>query len=293
MIKRAAELTGVAPATLRAWERRYGLGKPLRTESGYRLYDERALADIRAMQRLLDDGWAPKQASIEVLAREPGTRTVAAAAGAGAIEADEIAEFLQAARTLDEVRLRTLLDAVFARLSFEMAVDEWLAPALRALGQSWADGDMEIASEHFVSAAVMRRLAQAFEAAPFVRSGPMVLVGLPEGSFHEIGALSFATAARRAGIRAIYLGANLPLDSWMRAVEAEPVAAVVVSVVADHEVGSTRALFDALAVSHPTLLAASGGPRAAEVGGSGLLLSNGVGSSVEQLLQALTLGSSR
>lgn len=289
-IKRAAELTGVAPATLRAWERRYGLGKPLRTESGYRLYDERALADIRAMQRLLDDGWAPKQAASEVLDRN--IRSVVADPAAPAMR-PEIAGFLDAARAMDEVRLRGLLDEAFGQASFEAVVDQCLAPTLRAVGEAWAEGTMEIAAEHFVSAAVMRRLSQAFEAAPFVRSGPMVLVGLPEGSFHEIGALAFATAARRAGIRAIYLGANLPLDSWLQAVESEPVAAVVVSVVADHEVPTTRALFDALAAAHPHILVASGGPRAGEVGGTGLHLDNGLATSVDQLLQALAQRSDR
>lgn len=38
-IKRAAELTGVPEHTLRAWERRYGLVAPARTDGGYRLYD--------------------------------------------------------------------------------------------------------------------------------------------------------------------------------------------------------------------------------------------------------------
>ena len=38
-IKRAAELTGLPVATLRAWERRYGVVAPIRSEGGYRLYE--------------------------------------------------------------------------------------------------------------------------------------------------------------------------------------------------------------------------------------------------------------
>ena len=37
-IKRAAELTGISVATLRAWERRYGVVHPQRSDGGYRLY---------------------------------------------------------------------------------------------------------------------------------------------------------------------------------------------------------------------------------------------------------------
>ena len=45
-IKQAARLTGVSEASLRAWERRYGVVVPVRNESGYRLFDEAALAAI-------------------------------------------------------------------------------------------------------------------------------------------------------------------------------------------------------------------------------------------------------
>ena len=39
-VKHAAELTGIPAATLRMWERRYAVVTPVRSESGYRLYDD-------------------------------------------------------------------------------------------------------------------------------------------------------------------------------------------------------------------------------------------------------------
>lgn len=62
-IKRAAELTGIPAATLRAWERRYDLVDPQRTESGYRLYDEQTLDRIREMVALVADGWTASTAA--------------------------------------------------------------------------------------------------------------------------------------------------------------------------------------------------------------------------------------
>lgn len=50
-IREVARLTGVNPVTLRAWERRYGLIQPLRTESGHRLYSS---TDIDTVHRILD-----------------------------------------------------------------------------------------------------------------------------------------------------------------------------------------------------------------------------------------------
>ena len=51
-IKQAARLTGVSEASLRAWERRYGVAVPVRNESGYRLFDEAAPTAISTMRRL-------------------------------------------------------------------------------------------------------------------------------------------------------------------------------------------------------------------------------------------------
>lgn len=62
-IGHAARLTGVPSATIRAWERRYGLVRPVRTDGGYRLYDEQGLQLLRAMAALVAAGWSPSQAA--------------------------------------------------------------------------------------------------------------------------------------------------------------------------------------------------------------------------------------
>lgn len=49
-IREVARLTGVNPVTLRAWERRYGLIVPTRTDSGHRLY---SMTDIETVRRVL------------------------------------------------------------------------------------------------------------------------------------------------------------------------------------------------------------------------------------------------
>ena len=59
-IREVARLTGVNPVTLRAWERRYGLIQPLRTESGHRLYSS---TDIDTVHRIL--GWIEQRSLSE------------------------------------------------------------------------------------------------------------------------------------------------------------------------------------------------------------------------------------
>src|ERR1044071_8213592 len=62
-IKQPPRLTGVPEASLRAWQRRYGVVVPHRNDSGYRLYDEEDLAAVSTMRRLVDDGWPPAEAA--------------------------------------------------------------------------------------------------------------------------------------------------------------------------------------------------------------------------------------
>ncbi|MES9930293.1 MAG: MerR family transcriptional regulator, partial [Candidatus Thiodiazotropha sp. 6PDIVS] len=55
-IRKVAELTGINPVTLRAWERRYGLIKPERTPKGHRLYTDEHIQLIRRIIGLIDKG---------------------------------------------------------------------------------------------------------------------------------------------------------------------------------------------------------------------------------------------
>lgn len=203
-IKKASALTGVPEHTLRAWERRYGLLEPSRSASGYRLYDDGALARINAMQGLVQAGWTPRAAAAE-LARQPDGEDPSV---------DPHAALVAAAGELDAAAVARVLDERFARAGFETIVDRWLMPALQRIGREWADGTMSVAAEHLVSNVVMRRLSGAYEAAGRTLPGRPVLIGAPPGVDHQIGLMAFAVAARRAGLATIYLGAQVPLPAW-------------------------------------------------------------------------------
>ena len=266
-IKAAAELTTVPPTTLRAWERRYGIARAQRTESGYRLYDEEAIEEIRVMQGLLERGWAAKQAAKEVV-RQRGLQRLTST---GSLPSDN--GLLVAARSLDERAMASVLDEGFASGSFEYVIDGWLTPALHRLGTAWRSGDLDISAEHFTSAAIMRRLAAAYEAAGSPSGGPRILVGLPAGGQHEIPSLAFATCLRRLGRNAIYLGGDLPASSWVNAVTAQPPAeAVVMSVTVPSDIPGAIEAMALLRAVRPNLFIAVGGAQAPHVPQPTLLL---------------------
>ncbi len=297
-IKEAALRTGVSIPLLRAWERRYAIVRPVRTASGYRLYDEPAIDRLRAMRRLIDNGWSASQAARQIETGRvpdevaaPGHDTSGLAGTRG--DADPTTAFVDAAGSLDERRLEQLLDDLFAgSSSFERMVDDRLMPALRALGDAWANGKVSVGAEHAASYAVLRRLSAAFEAAGSSARGRPVLVGLPSGSRHEIGSLAFATATRRRGIGVVYLGADVPRDGWVEAVGATTARAVVIGIPTATDRAPAEDVARAVLQLGGGLIVAVGGPGAADakVPVAVIRLPDRIGQAAERLGGALAGG---
>src|SRR6186713_2538336 len=112
-IKEAAARTGLTVPVLRAWERRYGVVTPTRTAGGYRVYDDAALSRLRAMRRLIDDGWSASAAAAAVVA---GSEAVPESAsrdggdpGSSPPAGGRIDRFVDAAAALDAVAIEGVL----------------------------------------------------------------------------------------------------------------------------------------------------------------------------------------
>jgi MerR family transcriptional regulator, light-induced transcriptional regulator len=296
-IKQAAARTGLNVPVIRVWERRYGVVQPSRTPAGYRLYDDESIARLVAMRHLVaDEGWQPSQAAQRVL--EPGVdlqalsgavagrdpdrsalleprgaapgSVVAAGADPGSgSHARSLADaFLSAAQLLDVPAMERILDESFASQRFELAIEGVVSPALRAIGSAWASDEIDVGAEHAASETVRRRLARFFDAASLGDRLPQVIVGLPPDGYHEIGALAFAVAIRRARRDVLYLGANVPLESWLRTVRETAAPIVVLGVVTPSDVVAASAVVDALAGTARRPICLVGGPlSAASLGG--------------------------
>jgi methanogenic corrinoid protein MtbC1 len=285
-IKKAVELTGIAAATLRAWEQRYGVGTPRRTEGGYRVYDQSSIDEIIQMQKLLDKGWRHQAAAAEILLhRTTGQLPNRPIAADSYLELSTA--FLAAARSLDDEMLGAVLDIAFSRGSFESVVDTWLFPTLRLLGQEWIAGNLDIASEHFASNAIMRRLGAAFEGTAAGSVHEKVVVGTPTGSFHEIGTLALAVAMRRQGIGVVYLGVNVPAEVWVDAVNRNRAIGAAISVVMEQDVTIAQGIVDELNRSSTGVMIAVGGAFASSIHHATLVLQGGISESAKLIAQSL------
>ncbi len=267
-IKQAAARTGLTVPVLRAWQRRYGVVNPDRTDAGYRLYSEEDIARLRVMRQLVDDGWTPSTAATSVA--RLGDDAIRERVDLGALArrgkeepAGLVDRFVGAATVLDTTSLEAVLDEMASLGSFEHVAQTYLLPALVALGAAWEGGALDIAAEHAATHAVLRRLAAAFQAAGRASAiARPVLVGLPPGSRHELGALAFGVAARRVGLPVVYLGADLPVDDWIEAATQTGARAAVIGIVTQGDRRAALNVVEALRRAAPDVLLAVGGDGA-------------------------------
>jgi methanogenic corrinoid protein MtbC1 len=175
-----------------------------------------------------------------------------------------IDRFIRAATDLDINATRLVLDEMFAIGSFESIVDDLVMPALVELGDAWSTGRIDVAAEHAASSAVYRRLATLYDAAA-ISGETQVVVGLPPGARHELGAFAFAVAVRRRGAGVLYLGADVPVSSWTRAVDERRARVAAIAVVQEADRPAALEVVRALRLSRVTPIIALGG-RYADVG---------------------------
>jgi MerR family transcriptional regulator, light-induced transcriptional regulator len=247
--------SGVSPELLRAWERRYGLLQPTRSDGGLRLYTEADLERVRTMQRHLADGVAAAEAA-RLAANED------AAAAEAAFSPDAAREALAAAfAAFDEPGAQSILDSLFAATTLDTALSAVLMPYLHELGDRWESGEASVAEEHFASGILRGRLLGL--ARGWARGvGPRALLACVPDEQHDLGLIAFGLALRARGWAVAYLGPDTPFESVEVAARAFAPAFVVVSSVSSERMQEHAEELKRIAHDHPLAL---GGRGAADV----------------------------
>jgi DNA-binding transcriptional MerR regulator len=198
-----ARRTGVTVELLRAWEKRYGLLQPSRTNSGYRLYSPADEERIVRMRRGLADGLAAAEAARAAL-EEP-------VLGGGNLS-DAAAELRSALEVYDDATAQSALDVLLATFTFETVARDVMVPLLREIGERWERGEISVAQEHFASSLLRGRLMSI--ARGWDRGvGPRAVLACAPAERHELMLIIFGIALRAQGWRITYLGADTPVES--------------------------------------------------------------------------------
>ena len=224
-----ARRAGVPAATLRAWERRYGVISPQRGESGYRLYSEQDERRVRSMIELIEEGLAPAEAADRVRAVEAESPAVSAETSTAPTTSPPTAqassnpaapvpliavreELVAALREFDGESADRAIDRAIAMLSTEAFVTDIALPVLREVGARWAQGEADVSEEHFASALLRGRLlglARGWGNG----DGPRAILACGPGERHDLGVICFGIALRSRGWRISFLGPDTPSEA--------------------------------------------------------------------------------
>lgn len=224
-IRTVSALTGVNAITLRAWERRYGLIRPLRTPKGHRLYTPAHVERIQRVLALTREGMAISQVR-QALQGEGPPAQEKPAAGPWAAYRKRMAAAIAA---FDERALEAVYAEALALHPIDRVNRLLLLPLLGELGARWSKVAGGVAEEHFFSAYLRNKLGARFHHRRPLDTGPKVLAACVPGELHEIGLLLFALAAHNAGLRVVLLGADVPFAEAAAAARRAQCDAVVLS----------------------------------------------------------------
>ncbi len=207
-----AELVGVPAATLRAWERRYGIPSPDRTATGYRLYGEREVELIRSMNELVQAGVAAQDAARQALAEHaPASSTAEGSSHPRAdVFSEATARLIEAVQRFDEAALRDELRRVMYLGSAAQIVDRVLGPMLVRVGDLWEAGAVSIAQEHLATELAGSCARDLLHLVQDEDAESTVLCACFADEDHIVGLLTSAVRLASWGMRPILLGARTP-----------------------------------------------------------------------------------
>jgi len=243
-----ARRVGVSPELLRAWERRYGLLQPIRSDGGFRLYTTEDADRVSRMRCALDEGLSAAEAARRALAQPRPAQ--------GLLE-DARGRLLDAVRAYDEPAAHAVLDEAFAGFALESVLRELVLPVLREIGDEWEGGTLEIAQEHFASNLVRERLL-ALARLWSRGGGPLAILACAPGERHDIGLIAFGLLLRSYGWRILFLGADTPIATVSRTVGATRPRLVVVSSTDEARLEGEAAELRKLARTAPLVLSGAG-----------------------------------
>jgi methanogenic corrinoid protein MtbC1 len=202
-IHEVAELTGLEPARLRAWERRYSAVRPVRLPNRYRAYSAAQVALLRAFGRLIESG-----ARIGDLVDLP-QNVVLERAEAIRLDGSPLGPLVDALRMLDRMSLQEQVTRLIAEKGLRRFSEEIVLPLAQVVGDLWAVGRLTVAAEHMASEVVVHALKGSLQLSPGVE--PVLLAACLPGERHEWGFLATLAQVREQGWRVHYLGPDLPL----------------------------------------------------------------------------------
>jgi MerR family transcriptional regulator, light-induced transcriptional regulator len=231
-----ARRLGIAPATLRTWDRRYGLGPAERQVGAHRRYSASDLARLEQVRRLINSGVTIGDAAQVVLGAEPDLQLesapepnqvpnqvptkIATYAEVNDLAPSQTARGLaRAADSLDSAACREIINASLEQRGVVWTWDSLIAPLLVGIGERWHATGRGVEVEHALTQVIELCLGTvAGQVRTPINARPVLLAAAPE-ELHALTLSALAAALAERQIDVVMLGQRVPADALFAAVQ--------------------------------------------------------------------------
>lgn len=241
-----ARRLGVAPATLRTWDRRYGLGPSERTAGSHRRYTALDVARLDLMRRLVNAGAPPGEAARVALQSdvtpapgglaeldhldatldadlEPLLADIEGPHGGGDVIAlptagPAVRGLARAAMSLDSIACSQIVRDSLERRGVVWTWDNLVVPVLVGVGRRWANTGKGIEVEHVLSESVTAALSGVVTRLRGAVNPRPVLLACADGEMHSLPLFAVSAALAERHIAGRVLGARVPHEALVAAI---------------------------------------------------------------------------
>jgi MerR family transcriptional regulator, light-induced transcriptional regulator len=259
-IKKVSELLDIPTVTIRAWENRYQVVTPTRTEGGHRVYSQNDIATLKWLKAQIQEKNMKISDAVRLLPnrfeRETSVRNETPT------HTEIKGQLHRALIELNTQEAHRITDLAFSLYDYEEVLHHILADVLYRIGDEWEKGLVNVAQEHFSSQFVLQRCSQFLRILPIQSQLPKVLAFCPEGELHHIGLMLFSLFLRKKGHDVIFLGPNTPLEGLEYLIQLKNISIIAISITNETSTEMMASWINSCLESSPALKFVIGGPFA-------------------------------
>lgn len=239
-IKVVSSFTGLSVHVIRAWEKRYNVVNPKRTETNRRLYSKEDMEKLKLLAEACARGYSIgslSNYSIDVLKELIGVSKSEKDDNSklnvsdNALQDTHLEKCINAVKNLDSISLEREIYAALKEFSQPKFIDLIILPLLEKIGEMWKIGEIRIVNEHVSTAVIRKILMSLIDNNVVPLNAPVIVVATPKGQLHELGALIIGVVASSEGWNVTYMGPNLPGEEIAAAIDKLKPKIVALSIV--------------------------------------------------------------
>ena len=240
-IKAVSKLTGLSLHVIRAWERRYSVVTPLRTDTNRRLYSANDVEKLMLLKEASKRGYSIgniadlKMEELRLIVGKTNETVIplpeSVIISRENYDSDYLTNSIEAVKNMNVNALERELYKALVEMPQFRFVEEVISPLLERIGEMWKNGDIRIVNEHISTGVIRKFLTSLIDNNTIPNNAPSIIIATPKGQLHELGALIIAAIASSDGWNVTYMGPDLPGEEIAAAINRLKPKIVALSIV--------------------------------------------------------------